>query len=624
MRHTKNSTSVASTIRKAQIAAGMPLLLLPALAVAQNAPLAPADNAAPATKGSLPASVGGLMGPARIDTIELKDYAVTEALEMIAKFGEVSIIIAPDVDKRLTLPYISLNNITAEEAIQKVSRASFLQWQKTGLKEYMIAKTMPDSAPAQPVASSKGGNGFNQGLFQGVLDPPVQTGNGTSSKSEPFQVTPIPDLRGPGVGSSDLSADISKARATTEFNLPPLHKESESSREGKRIAQSVKVSNVRAGIMAWWVDRANQPVPYEVRKAQLTMERRMQPYPAIPISDPAMRTRNVASSSGRESYNPYSAESPDGTGGYGQIRGNAQFGGNQNRNQNRNTAGSRTGGAGFQLPEGVESIVAIDSQNVLLVYGTEEGVREMESIISILDRPVQQVEIIAQFVSVTNTDARSFGIDYSMSNGPFTGQSNGLSSGTGTFSLGFVKGNFQAKLNALVTQRRAKAIQSPRVTTLNNLTADVSFTSSTPFILTSAESNLGGGTSEGQEGFVLETGIFLTVTPTINADGTITMMMEPEVQIQDAPTASGIPGFSTQNIRTVANIEDGDTIALGGLRTRNVTRENRGIPILRSLPFGLGKLFQGVDNSSADNDLIIFVTARVVRRAIDNAQVPGT
>ena len=52
-----------------------------------------------------------------------------------------------------------------------------------------------------------------------------------------------------------------------------------------------------------------------------------------------------------------------------------------------------------------------------------------------------------------------------------------------------------------------------------------------------------------------------TITPTINADGTITAVMLPRLV-----WVENLPGVRTQQIQTVANITDGDTIALGGLR----------------------------------------------------------
>ncbi len=70
-------------------------------------------------------------------------------------------------------------------------------------------------------------------------------------------------------------------------------------------------------------------------------------------------------------------------------------------------------------------------------------------------------------------------------------------------------------------------------------------------------------------------------------------------------------------LETKANVRDGDTIALGGLRTKNISLSKTKVPVLGDIPF-IGQIFTSRTNASIENELIIFLTARIIRRAGDD------
>ncbi len=274
-------------------------------------------------------------------------------------------------------------------------------------------------------------------------------------------------------------------------------------------------------------------------------------------------------------------------------------------------------------------MVAIDAQNVLLVRGTAEAVEELQQLIDLVDQPLKQVEIEAQFVTLTNSNAKFFGLDFSGSALPFTISSTTNPGGvTGNTNLGIVNRNFQITLNNLVTQAKAKIVTAPRVVAINNLTASLQSQTITTILLPQSAINAGGNgnnvVATAQVPFQIQTSIGLTVTPTINGDGTITVLMQPQVQQQGTPTPSNpVPTVSSQFINTVAIVRDGDTIALGGLRNKSIQNTQNKIPFLSNLPI-IGKLFKSLDKSERDEDLIIFLTARVLHRLDDSQAIPGT
>ena len=243
---------------------------------------------------------------------------------------------------------------------------------------------------------------------------------------------------------------------------------------------------------------------------------------------------------------------------------------------------------------------------------------------------LRQVEIEAQFVELQSQDARSFGIDFTTSRGDFDASTNGFSPGSapGSISVGFVRGNFQAQLTALMANNRAKLITAPRVTAINNLTASLQSTERRALILTTAVAGggVGGAVGQGQNLLFISTTTGLNVTPTINGDDTITVLMQPQVSSSSslARTDKTRLGTITQRqLETVANVRDGDTIALGGLKTINNQRQDRKVPLLGDIPL-IGGLFHSKTITENESELIIFLTARIIRRADDPVNVPGT
>ena len=235
----------------------------------------------------------------------------------------------------------------------------------------------------------------------------------------------------------------------------------------------------------------------------------------------------------------------------------------------------------FDLPDGITQIVSIDPQNVLLVkYGNDEGLRQLRELIDVLDQLLRQVELEAQCVQISLEDAKAFGIEFSRNEAVVLRGKQGEKAPI-TVHFGSVRGNFTARLNALIADKRAKVLTAPRVTALNNLSATM-------------EMKVDIGTlSDGKRTFTFEpVGAELTITPTINGDDTITLLL-------NAISKNG----EDSKAGAIANLRDGDTIALSGL----------------------SPLFAPAGAIDSPN-ILIFLTARIIRRAGDdiNIKVPGT
>ena len=77
------------------------------------------------------------------------------------------------------------------------------------------------------------------------------------------------------------------------------------------------------------------------------------------------------------------------------------------------------------------------------------------------------------------------------------------------------------------------------------------------------------------------------------------------------PTMSIAPSFSRRSVNTQVTVQDGDTIAIGGIITESNTSSSAGIPGLHKLPV-VGSVFGSRSYSKERSELIIFMTPRVI------------
>jgi len=611
------------------------LCAIPAVAYGQAAiiPASPASAETASVQEAMPQK-GGLIN------LDFRDVPVVQLITMIAQQGNVGIIIGPDVDDSIRIPYISLKEETPQDAIKKATLSAGLKWEKIDDKTYMVGKSLPNVGNQQSQTNPNTGSALPVLPFGGAAQQPTPN--------------TLPDILNQRAQSG--------AVYTRMPQLEGMDEDEAKTNDDQPTYAMVKVHNVRPDIIAYWVDPAHQPMPPEFRAAQRGIEQAINQHPLQSGVDPNIWSQLTSNSYGAGNpysgysanpyANPYGMASPLGYGAQlnqPYIQGSAQFGsrGGNNRGGNRGGfgGGSNSSGEGvLEAPKGIGTIVSIDAQNALLVYGTADGVSQLRQIIDFLDRPIRQVEIEAQFVDVGTTDAKAFGMSISSRH---IGDDNAISSNLGTIpsvdggsSLTARFGSYQATLRALVSNKKARIVNSPRVTTLNNLTAYLFSATSTPIVLSSSTTGIGGQVGSQQNAFFLTTSIGLVVTPTINNDDTITVFLTPQVQVQtpvqttntsvggddddnNNNTASSIPAFTSQYLTTVATVKDGDTIVLGGLRTKNVSYTENGIPILSKIPI-IGNLFKSKQKNDDDRELVIFLTARILHRTDDLAPLPGT
>ncbi len=251
-----------------------------------------------------------------------------------------------------------------------------------------------------------------------------------------------------------------------------------------------------------------------------------------------------------------------------------------------NFKGTKPAKGPFDLPDGVH-LAASDEQNLLFVAGANaEGIAQLQELVSFLDQPMRRVEIEAQIVELSAEDIKQFGID-------FPAPKDGTPAIPGAFQVGFVRNNFQERLDKLVEAGVAKTSSTQPLTIINNTSLAVSLRSG-PIDNTGAnQSKPLVAPAEGSD-------TILNFTPTINGDDTITVLMG----IATLPN-----NINRSGLETIANVRDGDTIALGGLKQSLIPNK---VPTLEDIPL---ISFLGRSKTVVDSErmTLVFVTARILR-----------
>lgn len=277
-------------------------------------------------------------------------------------------------------------------------------------------------------------------------------------------------------------------------------------------------------------------------------------------------------------------------------------------------------------------VMADELNNSVLIWSTKAEYSKIEATLKRLDLPPTQVLIEATIVEVTLGDSLNYGVQWKFSdsrdNSSFTGLGNisGLTGGAlGGVTQGFSYllskgGNTRAVLQALSEKSQLKVISSPSLMVLDNHTAAINVGNQQPIRSAIITDGTSGNTADTIQ--YKDTGVGLSVTPSVNAGNLVTMQVDQTVTEVGDPvsSANNQPAFLQRQISSKVAVRSGESIVLGGLIRDNTTTGKTGVPLLQDVPL-LGKLFGTNRNNNTRTELLVVLTPRVVRSDIDIREV---
>lgn len=268
-------------------------------------------------------------------------------------------------------------------------------------------------------------------------------------------------------------------------------------------------------------------------------------------------------------------------------------------------------------------VVADEMRNALIIHAPPGQLDRIEAALAKLDTPAKQVLIEASIVEVTLSDELSYGTQWLFSNsraGGGTGDSLLTNSSTGSaiggaltgfsYTLRSAAGNVRAVLNALSDKSLVKVISTPSLMVLDNHTATIVVGNQQP--IRSSETITDGGTRSTSIQYK-DTGVSLSVKPSVNAGSMVTMQINQSVtDVGAVDLATGQRAFLQRQIDSKVSVRSGESLVLGGLIRDNNTDGSAGVPGLHEVPI-LGALFGTKTRSATQTELLVIITPRVVQ-----------
>lgn len=302
--------------------------------------------------------------------------------------------------------------------------------------------------------------------------------------------------------------------------------------------------------------------------------------------------------------------------------------------------------------------VTVDQRtNTLLVQDTADKLTDIRKLVAALDIPVRQVLIESRIVVANEDFSKDIGVrfGYSQINNPknldlnegggrqsdfisvIGGDIDGdVDYGGGTafvtpqgeenyivnlpvagpaaafrWSIGKI-GSYllQLELSALQVEGRGEVIASPQVITANQKQATIEAGTEIPY----QEATSSGATNVSFKKAVLS----LQVTPQITPDDRVIMDL---VVNRDSigQVFAGVPSIDTNEVNTQVLVENGETVVLGGIFESNNRSDIDKVPFFGDVPY-LGHLFKRTGVSSEKQELLIFVTPKILKESLSLSQ----
>lgn len=267
-------------------------------------------------------------------------------------------------------------------------------------------------------------------------------------------------------------------------------------------------------------------------------------------------------------------------------------------------------------------IVADAATNSLLIRSTARDYRQLLTTISQLDAVPLQVMVNALIAQITLNDSTRFGVDWSRIANDAT--LNPISTTTTTsfmpaqglgglmFSKGFLDGaaRVEATLEAIAANNDVRLLARPSLTVSNNQEGEIQIGADVPVEAGQSISTGGIATTNIQ---YRPTGIELYITPQINSDGVVNLIIRQVLSSVDTG-ASGVndnPVFNNQEISTTVVVRNGENVVLGGLIQNDIESLNTGVPGLNRVPL-LGNLFSYRQESQERRELFIVLRPEII------------
>lgn len=294
--------------------------------------------------------------------------------------------------------------------------------------------------------------------------------------------------------------------------------------------------------------------------------------------------------------------------------------------------------------------------NQLIIKDITKGLDNVEQLISKIDLRTPQVLLETQIVEASRSLLRDLGTElgFQYIQSAATGNSTGYNfpssvvvggSAGGTFPSGAVRfpaaitdsgsalsflfgsadgtKSLGARISALENEGRVRVISRPSIATTNNKEALIKSTETVRVRTPQGGLSVatGQGASAGQTNAAteeIEIGIELTVTPQASPDYYVLLDIQAKSSTFGGRVVDGIPSELKREAKSAVLVSSGQTFAMGGIYKLTDRDTVSGVPWLKDVPV-FGTLFRRTLFDGADEELLFFITPRIVEGSFDDA-----
>jgi len=204
---------------------------------------------------------------------------------------------------------------------------------------------------------------------------------------------------------------------------------------------------------------------------------------------------------------------------------------------------------------------------------------------------------------------------------PFTGTTSDYAAGkqsigTQEMHLGVIsnKQDFDTIIKYLQTLGQTRILSNPKLSVVNNQEAKIHVGEKQAYITTTTTQTQTSNTISEAVTYV-DVGVQLSVTPTINEDGFVTVKIKPEISSVTSYLMSSqnnkIPIIDTSTAETIVMVKDGTSILIGGLSKDEKTTNSEGTPFLSKIPI-IGTAFSSKTDTIVRTELVVLLTPHVI------------
>ncbi len=290
-----------------------------------------------------------------------------------------------------------------------------------------------------------------------------------------------------------------------------------------------------------------------------------------------------------------------------------------------------------------------DRTNQLIVKDIRSGIRNVLDLVARLDLRTPQVLLETQIVEASRNLLRDLGAElgFNFVRSPAVGNALGYnfpnavtSAATTAFPAAVTPGlgsavsmlfdsadgsrSLDARITALEQEGRVRVVSRPAVATTNNRPAMIKSVEKirirTPdgglSVATGAGAQAAGASSRATE--TVEVGITLNVTPQASPDYFVLLDVDAKSSTFGAQVVDDIPSEVERSATSTVLVSSGQTFALGGIYRIIDSDSVSGVPFFKDIPF-LGHLFRKSTVNNSDEELLFFITPRIIEGSFDDA-----